>query len=118
MEPQSPNGHQVLPIKTSIYQIIKKNIISMYNESSFNILNKINLKFNEKNIYFILVITLTLGLRPNVKQKRRSMFKRCFKTQTHFHKCGKVTPNISKWFFFILGIEVLHNPNFLKQKCR
>jgi hypothetical protein len=52
MEPQSPNGHQVLPIKTSIYQIIKKNIISTYNESSFNILNKINLKYySMKKVY-------------------------------------------------------------------
>jgi hypothetical protein len=24
MEPQSPNDHQMLPIKTSIYQIMKK----------------------------------------------------------------------------------------------
>jgi hypothetical protein len=59
MEPQSPNGHQVLPIKTSIYQIIKKNIISMYNESSFNILNKINLKFNENSMKKIYISFLS-----------------------------------------------------------
>lgn len=40
------------------------------------------------------------------------MFKRCFKTQTHFHKCGKVTPNISKWFFSFWELKLCTTPIF------
>ncbi len=47
--------------------------------------------FGCHDIYFEFIIKVNL-------HKKRNMLKGCFKTQTHFHKCGRLNPNTSKWF--------------------
>lgn len=39
-----------------------------------------------------IVVILMLGLGPKLKHENMSKSNECFKTQTPFHKCGKVSP--------------------------
>jgi len=41
--------------------------------------------------------TLTLGSQPKLKFEDENEPRKCLMPQTHFHKCEKVNPNISKW---------------------
>jgi hypothetical protein len=41
--------------------------------------------------------TLTLGSQPKLKLENENEPRKCLTLETHFHKCEKVNPNISKW---------------------
>jgi len=66
--------------------------------------------FGCHDIYFEFIIKANLHEKGN-------MLKGCFNTQTHFHKCGRLNPNTSKWFPNLGGKSYMRS-KFLGQDFR
>jgi hypothetical protein len=67
----------------TLENIIFENIIIMNNAFS-------NLEY---------VIVLVLGSCPKLRHDNGSGLGKCLVIHTHSHKCGRMNPNTSKWFF-------------------